>query len=70
MMPDRDGKETLKEILKIEDFDTPVIALIACENNNRNDYIEVGFSDYLEKPINKEMLANILHDYLVKGDSK
>lgn len=70
MMPDRDGKETLKEILKIEDFDTPVIALTACENNNRNDYIEVGFSDYLEKPINKEMLANILHDYLVKGDSK
>lgn len=70
MMPDRDGKETLKEILKIEDFDTPVIALTACENNNKNEYIAVGFSDYLEKPINKEMLANVLHDYLVKGDSK
>ena len=70
MMPDRDGKETLKEILKIEDFDTPVIALTACENNNKNEYVEVGFSDYLEKPINKEMLANVLHDYLVKGDSK
>ena len=70
MMPDMDGKETLIELKKNSYFSSPVIALTACEENSKEEYIEAGFTDFLEKPINKEKLANILHIYLAKEEEK
>ena len=65
MMPKLSGVETLKELKKIEDFNIPVIALTAdAMSGVSNKYIEVGFNDYLSKPIEKNELNKVLNKYL------
>lgn len=71
MMPKMGGVETLKLLKEIPDFNTPVIALTADAIQGRNNkYIEVGFSDYLSKPIENNELVRVLSKYLSSEDNK
>ena len=65
MMPKMSGVETLKKLKEIDGFNTPVVALTAdAIQGKSNKYIEVGFSDYLSKPIDSEELKKVLSKYL------
>jgi len=65
MMPKMGGVETLKKLKEFNWFKTPVIALTADAIQGRsNKYLEVGFSGYLSKPIEKKELSKILSKYL------
>ena len=70
MMPKMSGVETLKKLKEIENFNTPVVALTADAMEGKSTkYIEVGFNDYLSKPINKEELKRVL-DRCLNGDNE
>ena len=67
MMPEMDGIETLNEIRKINDSYkyVPIIALTGNYSPTaREEYISLGFTDYLEKPIIPENLDEMIHKYL------
>jgi len=65
MMPKMSGLETLKKLKQIENFNTPVVALTAdAIIGKSNKYIEVGFNDYLTKPIDKKELKRVLNKCL------
>lgn len=68
MMPKMGGVETFKK-LKEMNVTIPVVALTAdAMEGKANKYIEVGFSDYLSKPIERNELKHILSKY-VKEDN-
>ncbi len=68
MMPNKDGVETLKELQaeKINiNKDTPVICLTAnAISGAREYYVEMGFDDYLTKPIDSKKLEEMICTYL------
>ena len=65
MMPKMSGVETLSELKKIKGFCVPVIALTAnAIAGMKEKYINLGFDDYLAKPINRNELENIIYKYL------
>jgi len=65
MMPKLRGPETLNKLKENPNFDTPVIALTAnAINGIKDQYINMGFNDYLAKPIDKQDLNNILSRFL------
>ncbi len=65
MMPKMDGKETLKKLKENKDFNIPVIALTAnALSGMKEEYLSLGFNDYLAKPIEKAELERILKKYL------
>ena len=65
MMPKLSGKDTLKELKKNKDFKTPVVVLTAnAISGMKEKYIDLGFDDYLAKPIDKEELNKILNKFL------
>lgn len=65
MMPKMSGTETLKEIKKNNLYSGPIVALTAnALTGMREKYIELGFSDYLAKPIEKPELSRVLEKYL------
>ena len=67
MMPKMSGVETLKELNKIENFNTPCVALTAnAISGMKEKYLKAGFDDYLSKPIDKVELSNILNKFLNK----
>lgn len=54
-------EDTLKELKKIKDFDTPVVALTADANaGSKEKYLSQGFFDYISKPFNKNQLDSVL----------
>ena len=64
MMPEMDGVEVLREIRK-NDVDTPVIVLTAnALTGVREEYLDLGFTDYISKPIKPAELNRILMQYL------
>lgn len=65
-MPGMDGVEALNEMVRQElVYDTPVICLTAnAVAGMREMYIQVGFNDYLSKPIEMKELEDILVKYL------
>ena len=67
-MPGMDGIETLKLMQKMKDnpnAGTPVISLTAnAISGAREQYMAVGFKDYLTKPINSDKLEALLINYL------
>lgn len=70
MMPNKSGVEVLKELKEIADFHIPTIALTAnAISGMREEYLKMGFDDYLSKPINKEELDHLIRKYLEKNDS-
>ena len=61
MMPEISGTETLAELKKIPGFSIPVVVLTAnAMEGMREEYLQKGFDEYIAKPINKEILSNIL----------
>ena len=65
MMPHKTGSETLKELKELDDFDTPVVVLTAnAIEGMKEKYINLGFSDYLSKPIDRKELVRVLNKYL------
>lgn len=65
MMPKMSGVETLKRLKEIHGFNTPVIALTADAIQGKvNKYLEVGFNDYLSKPVEKTELNRVLATYI------
>ena len=69
MMPEMDGVETFEKMKQMEHLnkDTPVIVLTAnAINGVREDYINLGFSDYLSKPVVYTELEEMLLKYLPK----
>ena len=68
MMPKMTGSQTLTKIKnEIVGFNTPVVALTAnALTGMKEKYLEVGFNDYLAKPIEKTELHFTLIKYLNK----
>ncbi len=65
MMPKMSGTETLQKLKEIEDFHIPVISLTAnAISGMREKYLNLGFNDYLSKPIEKTELNRILTKFL------
>lgn len=65
MMPKMSGVETFKRLRKINRITTPIVALTAnAITGEKEKYLEIGFDDYLAKPINKEELDKIVKKYL------
>ena len=67
MMPDMDGVETLKQARKISDYykDAAIIALTGNASvTARDEYMCMGFTDYLEKPILPDKMKEILGTYI------
>ena len=64
MMPELDGVETFMYMQEMQDNlckDTPVIILTAnAIDGAREEYLEIGFSDYISKPIDPEELENVI----------
>lgn len=69
MMPNMSGVETLHKIIhEIKDFDTPIIVLTAnTAEGLRNKYLNLGFTDYLTKPIIKVELNESLRSVFGLG---
>ncbi|MBE6908660.1 MAG: response regulator [Ruminococcaceae bacterium] len=66
MMPGMDGIETLQEMKKLPGTEeTEFIALTAnAISGSRELYLDVGFSDYLSKPVDSRALEKMLMDRL------
>ena len=61
MMPNMSGETTLKELQKIDNFKTPVIALTAdALTGSKQKYLSEGFIDYIPKPFSKEQIKEKL----------
>lgn len=58
------GAELIEKIKEIRNFDTPVILLTKDNSHEYNeDYLKMGFSDYLLKPLKKEELLAKINQY-------
>ena len=67
MMEDINGIDTLKELKKNNNFNTPVIAFTAdALSTSKDKYLKEGFNDYISKPFKKEELEEKLKKYLVE----
>ncbi len=65
MMPGMNGVETLHELKSTQDFNTPVVVLTAdAVKGKKEEYLSLGFDDYLSKPIDTEELSKTLKKYL------
>jgi len=69
MMPKMNGKETLCQIRKqsIYNKETPIVVLTAnAVLGAREEYLAEGFTNYLSKPVNGQMLEDMIETYLPK----
>lgn len=65
MMPNMSGVETIHELKKIEGFNIPVVALTAnAIAGMKEKYLSEGFDDYMSKPIERDVLNNIIKKFL------
>ena len=65
MMPKLSGTDTFRKLKEIEGFNTPVVILTAnAVAGEKEKYLELGFDDYLAKPIDKIELKRVLKEYL------
>ncbi|MCQ2519040.1 MAG: substrate-binding domain-containing protein [Lachnospiraceae bacterium] len=67
MMPNMSGEETLQCIRNSSKLnkETPIVVLTAnAIVGAREEYLAAGFDDYLSKPINGELLENVIQKYL------
>lgn len=66
MMPEMDGVETLRQARKISDYYQSATFIALTGNVSvtaRDEYLSVGFNDYLEKPISLDKLKALLCSY-------
>jgi len=68
MMPDKDGRETLAELMASGSelvSNVPIIALTANAGTGVRDmYISLGFTDYMSKPVKPNSINEMLWKYL------
>ena len=65
MMPGMNGEQTLVELSKMDNFDTPVVALTAdAVEGAREKYLSEGFDGYLAKPFSREQIDEKLREVL------
>lgn len=67
MMPQMDGVEVLNSLRNMDEYykSVPVIALTSNYSATaREEYISLGFTDYLEKPIVPKCLDEVIHSFL------
>ncbi len=68
MMPDMDGVETLARLREQtggKNAHTPVIAMTAnAMNGAKEEYMQLGFDDFLAKPIQPQLLEQKIIDYV------
>ena len=70
MMPVMSGEKALQELLKNDDFNTPVIALTAdAVAGAKERYTSEGFFDYIAKPFTKEQIREKL-DHIFKDENE
>ena len=63
-MPNMDGKEAT-EILRQEGYTMPIIVQSAYTNDySEKEFLDTGFSDYLNKPIKRELLFRTIDEQL------
>ncbi len=66
-MPDMDGIETLQHIRSMPSIckETPVVMLTAnAVNDARNDYLQLGFDEFLSKPVDSKMMEDMVLKFL------
>ena len=65
MMPNLSGDKALIELKKLEDFNTPVIAVTAdAVLGAKEKYLSIGFSDYITKPYTKNEISKVINKIL------
>lgn len=68
MMPGKDGIQTFREIREFpasQNKDTPVIILTAnAVSGAKENYLELGFTDFLSKPIDPDRLEEMVKEHL------
>ena len=65
MMPKMSGTDTFNKIKEDNLFDGPIVVLTAnALTGEKEKYLEIGFDDYLAKPIEKIELNRVLKKYL------
>lgn len=65
MMPGLSGIDTMNELRKIKDFNTPIVVLTAdAMEGQKQKYLDLGFDDYISKPIDKAELSRVLKKFL------
>ena len=68
LMPEMDGPETLKKMSELENNKSagaPVISLTSnAMSDAKEEYLKLGFKDYLSKPFKPEELEDILFYYI------
>lgn len=71
MMPIMSGESAMKELLKIDSFETPVIALTAdALVGSEEKYKALGFVDYIAKPFTKEQIQVKLEQIFAKKEKE
>ena len=68
-MPNMDGVETLKRMRAMHSLcdNTPVVMLTAnAVNDARNDYLRLGFNEFLSKPVDSKMMEDMVYKFLPK----
>ena len=67
-MPNKNGTEAMLEIKAVQQIDKKEVPIIALTANavscDREKYLNLGFDDYLSKPIENDMLLKVLNKYL------
>ena len=67
MMPKMSGKETFTKLKEDSSFNIPVVILTAnAITGMKEEYLELGFDDYLAKPIEKDELNRVIKKFLDK----
>ena len=67
MMPEMDGIETLKQLKKFPNFNTKVIVLTAdAVADSKEKFLNTGFDEYIPKPIDKNLLNDVIVKLLTK----
>lgn len=65
MMPGMDGYEALQAVKQHEGIPVPVIAVTAqAMKGDRERCLEAGADDYISKPINVDLLLNVLQRFM------
>ncbi len=70
IMPVMDGYEFVKRIKKEDSLkDIPVIILTTeSYKDTKKEFKKLGISDYIVKPVDSDILLEIVDKYLLKGD--
>ena len=65
-MPEMDGVETLNQARRISEYYKNAVFIALTGNASptaRDEYISLGFTDYMEKPIFPEKMKEILNHW-------